>query len=493
MSYGVLPTGFRRKIFAVLKQDTVQKQKQLFGENFNTADDSAIGNLNGIYLDTAAELWEVAEDIYASFDPGSAVGNALSGLGKITGAFKAPATATTVTVHVYSNAGTTVLQGQRIYHSNGTAFEAVEETAIPATTPTPVLYRAVNTGPQSALTGTVYAGAATSGLTFVPAEIISDAGPFDLTGSPVLSISVAGKPVKSVTLIGGATATAAEVAALIQAQFADLEASVEDTTKVKLVINIPSAGARANTIQVVSDGLGDFGTDLHFGYPANQTDGIIGTNLESDASFRLSRQERLQAGSGGTFEAVKDGIAEVIGVTGVSLLENDTASTDANGLPGKSFEAIVIGGDDTEVATAIFKKKPIGIRAFSGASGGSKITETIKDSHGNEHTIEFSRPTSIVITDLDITVTYNDLYGGGDPAAGILNVKEALVNFILSLSPGDNIVWTKLLAAALTVPGVTDVTNLEYDVGDGLISVNTTIGPRELATLDSAVITVTNA
>ena len=59
---------------------------------------------------------------------------------------------------------------------------------------------------------------------------------------------------------------------------------------------------------------------------------------------------------------------------------------EVDGRPPKCYEAVVVGGDDQEIAEAIFDKAPAGIQPFG------NIHKTVKDAEGFDWDIGFSRP-----------------------------------------------------------------------------------------------------
>jgi hypothetical protein len=63
-SYGVIPEGFNEKTLDVLLEELQEAERAAYGPNINTQADSVLGQLNGIYADKLAELWEVALAIY---------------------------------------------------------------------------------------------------------------------------------------------------------------------------------------------------------------------------------------------------------------------------------------------------------------------------------------------------------------------------------------------------------------------------------------------
>lgn len=219
----------------------------------------------------------------------------------------------------------------------------------------------------------------------------------------------------------------------------------------------------------------------------NSLDADPGTDLEADATMRYRRIQALAA-PGDTTEAILALLKGLDGVTNAMIFENTTMDVDASGLPPKSFEAVVEGGDDVAIAAAIFSKKPAGITAYGG------YTLNVTDSQGVDHVIGYSRPTEVLIY-LVLTLTVNaGVFGSGDPAAGLVLVQEALVALGDQLDMGAEIVALRVRAAALTVPGVIDVPTFAQGIAPAPVDdANLFMTTRELPKFDTSRITVTVA
>ena len=111
---------------------------------------------------------------------------------------------------------------------------------------------------------------------------------------------------------------------------------------------------------------------------------VVGRQVETDEELRRRRMFSVQQTSTTTLASIKANLYSLDGVLHVTYLENETESEDINGLPMKSFEYIIDGGDYGEIAQTIFNNKPAGTRAF-----GSK-EELIKDSEGVVHSVCFT-------------------------------------------------------------------------------------------------------
>jgi hypothetical protein len=114
--------------------------------------------------------------------------------------------------------------------------------------------------------------------------------------------------------------------------------------------------------------------------------------------LRSRRERSVARDAQAIIDAIFAAVANVPGVTQNVVLENDTDVTDSNGLPPHSFQVIVVGGVDEEIANVIWLKKPAGILSFGSA------TTQILDSQGIPHDISFSRPTTVdIYVEIDLT------------------------------------------------------------------------------------------
>lgn len=81
--YGTVPNGFSVKPLPVILAELENALITEFGPDFVQTAQSPAGQLNGVYSNAAARLWELAQDIYQSFDPDQAENLRLDMLAKI--------------------------------------------------------------------------------------------------------------------------------------------------------------------------------------------------------------------------------------------------------------------------------------------------------------------------------------------------------------------------------------------------------------------------
>lgn len=382
---GVVPTGFDRKTLQEIKADAEERQRDELGQELNQRADSLLGQLNGVMFDALAQLWEVLEALYSSFNPDAATGQSLDNLSALTGTTRRDATFSEVLTTVNIDGSFTLPAGSvaTVAGNANARFLLVADVVNAGGGPanfTDVLFRAETAGPVVANAGTLTEG--------------------------------------------------------------------------------PSLVTGWNTV-------------------TNPLDADQGLALETDSELRLKREQEIAGIGGSTVDGIRADVLAVDGVTSASVLENQTNAVDANGLPAHSFEVVVLGGVDADIAQAIFGSKPAGILAF-GAT-----TVAVTDSEGDSVDISFTRPTT-----KDVWLEYDLAVDGS--YAGDAQVKAAVVAFAEdAFGQGADVVQSRLVAPAFGVIGVRDVTavRLGFSVSPTLED-NLVIAVREIAAFDTSRVAV---
>jgi uncharacterized phage protein gp47/JayE len=236
--------------------------------------------------------------------------------------------------------------------------------------------------------------------------------------------------------------------------------------------------AYAGTLTVIAEAVTGWNS------VTNAVDAIVGTVVETDAELRLRRQEELASGSANV-NAISTDISQIEGVEFVTVYENDTDVTDANGLPPHSVECIVHapGVTDDDIAEVIFASKAGGIQAH-----GDTIV-VVQDNQGENHAIGLTRAAVVdVYCAIDINIIEENY--SGDSV-----VKQAIADHGDSVfGVGDTISIAQIIFAAMNpenVLGVDDVT--EVRLGTSYPPTQTTslsVGSDEIGNLDTARIEV---
>lgn len=247
----------------------------------------------------------------------------------------------------------------------------------------------------------------------------------------------------------------------------------------------PLFAANAGTLTVIETPLTGWNSIT------NALDAELGSDIESDAAFSIRRLIELAAPGGCSLIGLKADLARVPGVTAANALENTTGRVDGSGMPAHSVEPIVLGGSDADIAAVVFRDTAGGIQ-----STGSTLV-VVTDADGDDHNVHFSRPTERdVYIAIEIEIDPS-LYDG---SLSDIALKNAIKNASKSptnagyLDVGSNVYAGRVICVAIEVAGV-----LNARVGLSFSSIATpdlgvtklTIGPREIAALDTSRMVVT--
>lgn len=191
-----------------------------------------------------------------------------------------------------------------------------------------------------------------------------------------------------------------------------------------------------------------------------------GRDREEDPEYRERAKTELSEGMHASLPAIISQLSQVPDVRSVSIIDNDSNTTDADNRPGHSFEAIVEAPESAyeDVAKKILETKAAGDTSVGGYDG-TAVTVTLELVNGQSKDITFSTPTDVQIY-VDCNLTKTDTYAGDEAVqdsivqyiGGVLNAGGTIGG---QLSAGDDVVYNKIVGAVMDVEGVNDISNLE--------------------------------
>lgn len=363
----VTDTGLKKKTLQELRTETENGLKQVFGVGFETAVDSPNGLLISQLALANSRLWDLAQEVYSSLDPNQATGTALDARASFNGVTRKPAEACTVTAMLYTeDASATIPAGSIANRQRGDLDFALDEAVSisrascaellldisdvePGTYTLEFSFGNVswNTSASTTLASLITSAGGTAEDTTRGLRVTYSSGSVGLTGSTPDGLVVqAGKP-------GNFTAVSTGY----------------QTCEIGELDNIPTS----------VDGWSSV-----YNYEA----GTPGADTETDASLRVRREAAAKVKkSKATDPATEAALLDVPGVTTARVFSNRGFDTNADGVPGKSFNSLVVGGTDADIARCIYENQPSGIQSWG------NTTVNVTDSHGFEQQISFSRPT----------------------------------------------------------------------------------------------------
>lgn len=472
MAFGVTPQGFIKKRLVDVKTEIENSLRASLGKNINLLSASVFGQLVGIFAERESLLWEALEGAYNSQYPDTADGVSLDNVSAIVGVTRIAARATIQkNLHLFGTAGTLVPQGTQVSVPN--VSNAVFTTDADVTLGVGVNEVQTITFGAVPIAGSwrlQYLNELTTLLAF-------NATALDVQNALNALLNLEGITVAG-NFAGGFVITFAGTSGKIDHNLlAYLDNTLGTTISiVETTKGVPQALVDATCVNTGPIPSFAFSlTNIVTPVPGldsivNIIDGVIGRNIETDTEYRQRRNESLQIAGSATIEAIRSELLQTIGVNQALVFENTTFVTDVNGLPGKSFACYVDGGDEQNIADAIFASKPAGIESFG------TITKTVTDSQGFNHSIEFSRP-----IDKNIWIEL-DISTGPTFIATAADIQAAIVAYGNNLGIGkDVIVIPNLVCALDSFEGITDVVIRIGFAPAPLLDNNLVIAPQEIS------------
>lgn len=237
-------------------------------------------------------------------------------------------------------------------------------------------------------------------------------------------------------------------------------------TSITIAGGVGSAVFQANTTGPIAANAGTLDSIVTpiagWATATNAADADLGRNVETDAALRVRFKGLLSKMGSGTPPSILSGILDVAGVIEAAVFENFTDTTNAFGVPPHAIEAVVDGGDDNAVATAIYANRPTGIGTYS-ATGDSGA---LSDANGESITMRFSRPIPV-----DVYV-YVEVEGDGSNIDLVDEVKTAVASYgDDNVGLGKRVIRSKFYGApggsgVYSVPGVENVLRIGLSTVD---------------------------
>ena len=451
---GLTSAGFTPKSLAEIRSDISDNIKLKLGADIDTTPSSRIGQFVDIVSDEIYSAWLGLQDTYNSFYPDTASGASLDNVVAITNTARKAASSSVAYVYFAGTASTIIPSGSLV-HKTGTQerLATIEDHTI-SDKANIIISNDVATGGSITLSWDTISIAAINwndSIATIKAAIEAHSG------------------ISNVTVTGGFNTVGAVHIEFVTDTLTSRAPTIETTTlsgpgaspvahfsteKPELVVAVntgplvlSSLSVREITTPIL--GLSDV---------LNFDPGTEGADRETDAELRSRRTLELQKSGTTTIGGMREAIEAIADVLNVTIIENPTSSTDADGRPAHSVEVFVTGGLDNTIAQAIYDSKPIGIGIVTTVPGADQRSGTITDVNEVSQTLTFSKPESVAIK-LDVNITKSAATEGPVyPADGDQQVKDALIAYFKTLVLGNDVKNHNLITPVNTVPGIETLT-----------------------------------
>ena len=148
---GITDTGFEVETLESILSRVELKQLADIRPDLDVSPESPVGQLNAVFANEIAELWQLGQQLYDSGDPDKATGDALAGTSKLSGTIRRGATFTTVVAELDLDAGATIETGvdwAQVAGKPNDQWTPVSNYTASVSGPQPVTFRSETTGPN---------------------------------------------------------------------------------------------------------------------------------------------------------------------------------------------------------------------------------------------------------------------------------------------------------------------------------------------------------
>lgn len=171
----------------------------------------------------------------------------------------------------------------------------------------------------------------------------------------------------------------------------------------------------------------------------NTVSATVGSPVETDSALRARQASNTAQPSQGIIEGLEGALVDLTGVTRSKVYENDTSSTNSNGIPAHSVSCVVEGGTSSDIASAIFDRKGPGC----GTYGTTSVP--ITDSYGVTTNINYD---VLGYVDVDVAITVKQLNGYTTDTTTA--IKQAIATYLSAVSIGTDVYISSIWGAALS-------------------------------------------
>ena len=467
--YGLSAEGFKQKRLADVIQSMNSRIADQLGVQISTEANSVFGQLIGVFSYEIADLWEQTAQVYGAMYPHTASGVSLDNASALAGISPISAEETTVVCTCYGTDGTSIPYGAQISSASNSniVFQCTDSNAVISS-----------------------ANACDVGITLEEVDAVTytvtiDGTPHSYTASGTETIA------QVLTAIGS---TITEVDAQVENDVLELTESNQQNTfscSISADLTFERIGSpvtfECTQTGAITPAIGDL-TDIVTTYAgwdsvSNNVPANTGREAESDTALRQRWNNSLYARSVGMTDSIASALMTLNGVNTASVYENDQDTTDADGRPPHSIEAVVDGGENDEIGLVIWQKKSAGIDTYGSES------VSINDSQGFPHTINFNGPLVVPIY-LDIAVT--EYPEESLPPNAQTMIVDAVLNYGNSLTIGNDVILQRFMGEIYrNVPGIGYITITGSTDGVTYSSSNIQIDARHVASFDPTRVQVT--
>ena len=412
-----------------LFQDLVES-----GDVVNTGSNTTIGRIIGVATPAMSDLWEAIAQVYSAFDPETATDKELENICAYQHIFRKQASYSTCQNVLFGGSnGTQILAGNQVYNSATAKYWSLQ--ALVDLTPSNcfAVDVSVRTVADGAYSITITKNSTTTTYTFTASGNTEQEIVDGIAAALVGASGIVVEENNGIFTISGSSFTDT------------LTVTVTGNLQIDRVVKAGNVIAKdIGAVEAPIGTLTSIATPvLGWDYVYNPFGATVGEEKETDDILRLRFRNSKFERAANIYEALYTSVMAVDGVDSAQIYENDTGTVNSLGIPPHSFSVVVTGGEDIDVAKAIYNNgNLLGIDTY----GTTSIT--ITDTRGWERVVNFQRPLQIPIY-VTLYITTDDEWEGD----GEDQIKQALSDYISNIGVGNTVFYSRLFTPINSVKG----------------------------------------
>lgn len=461
---GLTDSGFETKSFQQIREDLEATFKSLGGDQFNIRSTSPSGQMIGIFTKQLYDTWQAALNNYQSRFPATSQGKALDHSVALAGLERKGGFKTSGVVYLSGAKGTVVPVRTLVSTLQDVSFETQDEVVLD-TGSKPVIRikrQAGNSADAYRITvqggfGGLFSGVEgrTELISFAADEatvkaafdnLLNETGAVETVDTSSSGVSVTFAKERFLPLF-----------LLENGVFSTVRGGVPDGAAVG--VNAVEDGPIVISpfqVKQINNPISGLNRVI------NLTSFVVGREPETDAELRGRWLQRVQGPQISSAVSVRNEVANLSGVSQVLLFEGRG-----------EFEVVVSGGEDEDIAKAIYNSKSLG--SFTSGS----TSQTIEDVNGNPKIVYFSRPE---LRSFYVRVTVGRL--DDFPADGESLIRSALSDYVNSfriggvVRPSPDMIWA--------LRGIPGINTLAIRISDSGLDGSYSLKPVQLLNREKA-------
>lgn len=469
--YGLSRDGFKRKRLPEIKSDIFQRFEDTTGVTVEKGSNSIIGVLVGVIGYEIADMWKSLEDTYNAMYPNTAEGVSLSNAAGLAGILPSPSTGSIAVLTCYGQDGTFIPSGTEVSSSSDSTivYASVDDANISIDNFSVLHFE---------IEGEVTEGTRYSiDIDDVVAQYTANQG--DSKSAVLIALSAQ---------LPSLTTNVSNDVLTITTDYINSARLVEYSGVALTKLGSPIR-FECETLGAIDSPVGTItqviDTITGFESATNDVPVSVGNDADTDETLRQRWSASLYNRGSANIQAVRARVLDCIGVNKAVVIENVGDVTDEDGLLPHSIEVIVSGGNNEDIANAIYLSKSGGIQ-----TNGTQVVEIRDNTTAKTYPIRFNRPTNKPIyVKVDVYDYTEEIWSD----ANVKQIKQAIVDYGGNLSFGEDVILQRFygpIYAATKGIGRLEV-KMSTD-GSSYGSSNVPISIREVATFNVDNIEVTH-